>query len=157
MNTEIRPQLGMEGAYQHRTGAAQHRTVIQASQHLHSGTHAGDDRGPDEHGGERPPGKTVDLQVGFEGVPLAPERVAADGDVDGAEAPLVVSTSEYLGGTHDHAGAGPEYGEVAGQALLDGRAQAGGLQKERQGGGFPAGDHQAVDTGQISWGPDSDR
>lgn len=156
MNTEIRPQLGMEGADHHPTGPAEHRTLLQASQHLHSVTHAGDDRGPDEHGGERPPGKTVDVEVGFEGLPLAPEGVAADGDVDGAEAPLVVPASEHLGGTQDHAGAGPEDGEVAGQALLDRRAQAGGVEKERQGGGFPPGDHQAVDTSQIGRGPDGD-
>ncbi len=52
--------------------------------------------------------KPVDVQIGLERVDLAAEGVATNADVDAAEAMLVGTTVDDLGGEQDHARASPE-------------------------------------------------
>ncbi len=85
VDTSVVGELGMEGRHQHVTLAAQDRLVAHRGEDLDVGAGLVDDRRPDEHRGERLV-ETGDVEVGFEGVTLATERVASHGQIDRTEA-----------------------------------------------------------------------
>ena len=87
METEIAGELGMEGGRQHRALPAQDGMVIDTRQDVHAVAGPFHIRGSDEDGGH--PAHAGDVEVGFEGVDLAAEGVAAHGEVDDAEAALI--------------------------------------------------------------------
>jgi hypothetical protein len=89
-------------------------------------------------------------QVGFEGVDLAPEGVAAHVDVDGPEAALVGPAVEDLPAQQDHARAGAEGRHAAGQPLGHRLEQPGGRQQHRHGGRLAARQDQARYVREVS-------
>jgi len=105
--------------------------------------------------------QSPELKVRLEGFPLPAEGIAANGDVQSAERLLRISCQVRGGvrdfvGEQDHSGAGT----VNGQAVSDQLAQRIG-QFERpgelvDGGGFTAGNDQAVDAVEFGGPPDSD-
>ncbi len=97
----------------------------------------------------------VDVEVGLEGVDLATEGVAAHGEVDHAEGPLVGPTVEHVGGQQDHPGAGAEGRHPVGQALRQRLAQPAAVQQQGDRGGLATGQDQAVDAVQIGPGLDA--
>ena len=83
MEPGVVAELGMEGRHQDGALAAEDRAAVDRGQHLDVVADRLDDRRPDEHGvhGRRRP-TAGHLQVGLEGVDLAPEGIAPHGDVD---------------------------------------------------------------------------
>jgi hypothetical protein len=59
--------------------------------------------------------EALDGEVGFEGVDLAAEGVAANSDVDGAQSVLTRPAVDDLGGQQDHSGTGSEGGHTGAQ------------------------------------------
>ena len=119
----------MTAPWRHRTGCP---STVASTSTLGPGPL--DERGPDEHGVERPAVEVVDGEVGLEGVDLAAEGVAAHDDVDGAEAALVGPAVEDLGAEEDHPGAGAEGRQPVGQALGQRVEQPGRLEQHRHRG-----------------------
>src|SRR5688572_22425182 len=101
--------------------------AVDLGEDLDVGAGALDERRPDEHGGDGPAVDAGDVEVGLEAVDLATERVATDGDVDGAEAPLVGAAVEDLAAEEDHPRARAERWHAVGEALGDRVEQAGRL------------------------------
>ena len=153
MQTSVPGKLGVERRHQHRPLPAQHRPLgaigsRHSGQDLHSGSYPFDHGRPDEHGVERV-AQAFHVQIGLEGVDLAPEGVAAHIDVDDPEGVLVGPAVEDVSGEQDHPGTGPEGRHPVLQAVPERIEQAGRANEERHGGGLPARQNQHVHRLQL--------
>lgn len=93
-----------------------------------------------------------DFDFVFKTVDLGAEGVSADGDVEEVEGVLVAAFDFF--GHEDHAHAGAPDGEAFFCLFLDGRAEAVAFHEEADGGGFSAGEDEAVDFVQVFGGAD---
>ena len=89
VESQVARQLGMECRRGDYALTAQHRPVVDRGEDVDRSARGLDDRRADEHRGEGAAGEIADVEVGFEGVDLAAEGVAAHDEIDGAEAALV--------------------------------------------------------------------
>ena len=87
------------------------------------------------------------------GVDLAAVGVALDGGVEDAEA--LLRRVRDFGGEQDASGAGAE-GGLGADEVLEGGEEAVALEKFEEGGGFAAGDDEAVDCGELLGFADED-
>ena len=90
--------------------------------HGHGRKHLDLRASPLDHGGSHENGvqrrdQPIDVEVGFERVALAPERVPAYGNIDDAEVMLVRPAVEDVSCEQDHAGACPEGGHALSQSF----------------------------------------
>ena len=153
MRSSLR-QLRVERGRQQRTLSDEHGLAVDGREHVHACARAFDDRRADEHRVERAVVDPVDVEIALEAVDLAAERIAADVDVDHAEAALVVSTIEHVRREEDHARAGAERGQAVRQPLGDRLTKPGRVEQQRHRRRLPAGQHERVDAVEI--GRDSD-
>ena len=97
-------ELGMERRHHHGALAAQHGLALDGSQDVDAVAHRARRTGARMNTAwTGPPLEARHVEVGLERVDLAAEGVAADGDVDGAEAALVGPAVEDLAAEQDHA------------------------------------------------------
>src|SRR5438552_15928697 len=91
VESEVARDLRVERGDEDRALAAQHRAAVDGGQDLDAVAGPLDHRGPDEDGvdGIGGVGDAGDGQVGLEAFELAAETIAADGDVDGPERPVI--------------------------------------------------------------------
>src|SRR3954447_19037226 len=153
MDPVVVGQLRMERGGEQRTLAHEHRMPVVRREDLDVVAGALDDRRADEDAVERRI-ELVDRQVGLEAVDLTPERVAADVDVEHAEALLVGAAVTYALRQEDETRTCAEHGQAVADAGLDGRVQGRGLQQHRHRRRLTAGHHQRVDLLEVAGGTD---
>lgn len=100
--------------------------------------------------------KALEVQVRFKGLPLPAEGVAAHRYIEAAEGLLrrageVRSRVRYVGGQENHPCAGAVHRQPARDAVPQRPGQFKGAGQFVDGGGFPAGNDQAVQAVQLGW------
>jgi hypothetical protein len=136
-------ELRVEGCGEKVALADEDREVVAGGQGFDLGAGAGDAGGADEDHLEWAAGE---FRGGGEdgGVQLAPVGIAFDGDVEGGEGDLGGILDVI--GEEDGSSAGSEGGDGTDEGR-EGVEEAVALEKFEHGGGFAAGDDEAVDTG----------
>jgi len=123
--------------------------VIQRGQDIHACTHPLNDRGADEDSVEGRVSQDGNRQVGLKTIHLTAKSVSPDGDVHQTQDGLAGHPVHDLFRQQNHPGAGtPEESPGAGERLQR-LQQAPPLSQEAHGGGFPAGDDEAVQALQV--------
>jgi len=146
VDAAVAGKLGMEGSGQDTSLADKHREAIALSEHLDARADFDDARGADEDHLQRAAG-----QGGFcghdGGVDLAAVGVALDDGIEHAEAAL--RRVQDFASQQDCAGAGAEDGLSAAE-LLQGFKEAVLGEEFEHGGGLAAGQHEAIEAGELA-------
>src|SRR5947207_13675883 len=121
--------------------------VVEARQDVDVGPGPLDDRRPDEHAVNRLVAEDRNLQVRFEGVELAAERVARDTDVQERQHRSLIAFD--LAREDDHPGARPKQRGPASCQVEDRLAQAPALDQPSDGRAFAAGQDQPADAREL--------
>ena len=150
MDAGVGAEFGVEGGGEEMAFADEDGEAVAGGEGFDVGAGAGDAGGADEDHLEWAAGE---LGRGGEdgGVDLAAVGVALDGDVEGGEGRLR-GILDVLG-EQDGAGAGAE-GRRGLDEGLEGVEEAVALEEFEEGGGFAAGDDEAVEIGEFGWGAD---
>src|SRR5581483_4441166 len=144
---QIAGKLWVKGGCHHVTLTTQDRVVVDPCQHLDVVADPLDVRSPNEHRRDEP--HAVHLELGFEGVDLATERIAAHSDVDGAEAALVGAPVEHNASQQNPPRAGPEGGHAFVDTRGDGVEEPAEVEPLRHRRRLAAGHDETVDPAQV--------
>ena len=155
MYPQVTGELGMKGGGEQVALADHHRVTVHGGQHLHPRSGPVHPGGADEHPVHRPL-QAFHLEVTFEGIHLPAERVAIDDHVQHTQLGLRTAPVGARG-QEDHAGAGAQRGQAAGDGPAQGLEQAVALGQRADGGRLPPGDDQGGQALQIARGPHQHR
>ena len=150
MDAGVGAEFGVEGGGEEVAFADEDGEVVAGGEGFDVGAGAGDAGGADEDHLEWAAGEFCRLGEDG-GVDLAAVGVALDGDVEGGEGFL--RGVFYVLCEKDRAGAGAE-GWGGFDEGLEGVEEAVTLEEFEEGGGFAAGDDEAVEIGELGWGAD---
>src|SRR5439155_1599846 len=149
MEPQVTGELRVKRCHHDRARPAQHRVAVDLRQHLDVVADPLDVRRTDEDRGVGATGHPRDVEVDLERVDLAPEGVAAHGQLDGAEAALVGPPVEHLAREQDHPRACPQRGHPGVEALGHRPEETGEVEQLGDGGRLAAGQDERVDGREV--------